>query len=140
MTPNAKRLIGVVKMGQAHLGWDDATYRAVLARLTGKTSARLCSLDELVRVRDYMHDVGFPRTTTKHGRRPNPARTKSAVLSKIEALLADAGRPWEYAESMARHMFQRQAIEWLTYDELACLMKALVIDQRRRSKREAVNV
>ncbi|EBC4877350.1 regulatory protein GemA [Salmonella enterica] len=138
MTPNAKRLIGVVKMGQTHLGWDDDTYRAVLARLTGKTSARLCSLEELVRVRDYMHDSGFPRPTN-HGRRPNPARTKTGVLSKIEAILADAGRPWDYAESMARRMFSRQAIEWLTYDELTCLMQALIIDQKRRQKREAAN-
>lgn len=138
MTPNAKRLIGVVKMGQQHLGWDDDTYRAVLARLTGKTSARLCSLDELVRVRDYMHDAGFPRPKS-HGRRPNTARTKTGILSKIEAILADAGRPWDYAESMARRMFSRQAIEWLTYDELTCLMQALIIDQKRRQKREAAN-
>ncbi|MCP6105785.1 regulatory protein GemA, partial [Klebsiella pneumoniae] len=38
-TPAKRGLIGAIKAGQSHLGWDDATYRAVLARLcNGKTS------------------------------------------------------------------------------------------------------
>lgn len=134
MTPNAKKLIGGVKAGQKFLAWDDALYRQTLHRLTGKTSATKCSLDELKTVIDYMHKAGFPR---QHGRRPSVSRDKKTTLRKIEALLADAGRQWAYAESMARHMFNgRQAIEWLTDDELYRLMQALVIDQKRREKRE----
>jgi phage gp16-like protein len=60
-TPAKRGLIGAIKAGQSHLGWDDATYRAVLARLcNGKTSSTKCSLDELQAVREYMHEQGFP--------------------------------------------------------------------------------
>ena len=46
-TPAKKGLIGAIKAGQAHLGWDDVTYRSVLARLCGgKTSSTKCTLSD----------------------------------------------------------------------------------------------
>lgn len=134
-----QKLIRVLHTGKSYLNWDDDTYRAVLARITGgKTSSTKCTVQELENVLAHMHSNGFPRQNPKHGRRPHVARNRADVLAKIEALLADAGRPWQYAESMARHMFTgRQAIEWLTCDELFKLMQALIIDQNRRHKREA---
>lgn len=134
-----KKLIGAIKAGQAFLGWDDGLYRQTLTRLTGKSSATHCNLEELQIVKEYMHSAGFPRQSARHGRRPNPATSRQAILSKIEALLCVEKRPWEYAESLARHMFKRQAIEWLTLDELTRLMQALIIDRHRRMKREASN-
>lgn len=137
MTPNAKKMIGAIKAGQAFLKWDDATYRQTLERLTGKNSATLCSLDQLHQVKEYMHQAGFPRLTPKSkGRRPSVGKDRNTILRKVEALLADAGRPWQYAESMAKHMFQRERVDWLSADELTRLMQALVIDARRRGKRE----
>lgn len=136
MTPNAKKLVGAIKAGQAFLQWDDATYRQTLQRLTGKTSATRCSLEELQRVKEYMHEAGFPRQSRKYGRRPSVPKTREGLLSKVEALLADAGHPWSYAESMAKRMFKREAIEWLTIDELTRLMQALAVDASRRAKRE----
>ncbi len=134
-TPNARGLIGAIKAGQAHLGWDDATYRAALERLTGKTSATKCTLDELQTVREYMHEQGYPRRTAKKtGRRPNVAATRSPQLGKIEALLTEAGRPWDYAVSMANHMFKIQQVEWLTTEQLTKLMQALIIDAKRHGR------
>lgn len=135
MTPTAKKLIGAIKAGQAYLGWDDATYRATLNRLTGKTSATRCSLDELQTVKEYMHTAGFPRQS-KQGRRPSVPSSRQTMLNKVGALLADAGRPWSYAESMAKRMFQRERVDWLTSEELTKLMQALAIDAKRRGKRE----
>lgn len=41
---------------------------------------------------------------------------------------------------MARHMFEgRQAVEWLTDEELFKLMQELIADQKRRQKREAAD-
>lgn len=136
MTPNAKKLIGAIKAGQAFLQWDDVLYRQTLQRLTGKTSATRCSLDELQTVKEYMHEAGFPRQSRKHGRRPSVATTRKGILSKVEALLADAGRPWGYAESMAKRMFNRERVDWLTTEELTKLMQALAVDAKRRAKRE----
>lgn len=136
MTPNAKGLIGAIKAGQSYLGLDDDTYRQMIATLTnGKTSCRQCSLDELQRVREYMHQQGFPRQTARHGRRPKVAHTKEAITAKIEALLAEAKRPWCYAEGLAAHMFHQHVLEWLTVDQLAAVMKALIIDAKRRKNR-----
>ncbi|ECI2309874.1 DUF1018 domain-containing protein, partial [Salmonella enterica subsp. enterica serovar Infantis] len=61
MIPVAKRLIGAIKAGQSFLGWDDATYRGVLCRLTGKRSSTKCSIRELEDVKEYMHSQGYPR-------------------------------------------------------------------------------
>ncbi|NTZ40680.1 regulatory protein GemA [Enterobacter sp. JMULE2] len=136
MTPTAKKLIGAIKAGQAYLGWDDALYRQTLMRLTGKTSSTRCSLDELQTVKDYLHNAGFPRHSTRHGRRPSVAKTREDILKKVEALLADAGRPWDYATGMAKRMFQRERLDWLTTEELKKLMQALAVDAKRRAKRE----
>ncbi|MGC6061328.1 gp16 family protein [Enterobacter kobei] len=136
MTPTAKKLIGAIKAGQAYLGWDDALYRQTLERLTGKTSSTRCSLDELQTVKDYMHNAGFPRHSPRHGRRPSVPKNREDMLKKVEALLTDAGRPWEYATGMAKRMFKRERLDWLTTEELTKLMQALAIDAKRRGKRE----
>ncbi|MGK5615283.1 gp16 family protein [Proteus mirabilis] len=135
LSPNTKKLIGIIKAAQQYLQIDDDTYRHILMRLTGKRSATKLTLQELETVREYFHEQGYPRKVAKkHGRKPNVSKTKKMVLSKIEALLTDAGRPWTYAEAMAKRMFRRQALEWLTLDELSDLMKALIIDAKRREK------
>lgn len=133
LTPDAKKLVGIIKAAQQYLKMDDETYRSVLVRLTGKDSATRLTPDELGIVRDYFHAQGYPRRSPKkYGRKPNVPLSKKSVLSKIEALLADAGRPWEYAESMAKRMFNRQKIDWLDHNELVKLMQALAVDQKRR--------
>ncbi|MZG20979.1 regulatory protein GemA [Dickeya dianthicola] len=127
-----RALIGAVKAGQAYLKWDDETYRAVLARLTGKSSATQCSMQELEAVKAYMHTQGYPRRAKSHGRKPSVPASKKAILSKVEALLTDAGRPWAYAETMAQHMFDVRYVDWLDVQQLTKLMQALIIDAKRR--------
>ncbi|MCX8962157.1 regulatory protein GemA [Erwinia psidii] len=128
------KLIRLLHTGKTALAWDDETYRAVLARFTGgKTSSTTCTVQELEAVLEHMHQNGFPRQSRKHGRRPKVSSDKRSALSKIEALLADAGRPWSYAESMARRMFKQPVIEWLDDKQLTKLMQALIIDARRRN-------
>lgn len=90
-------------------------------------------------MREYMHDQGFPRQSARHGKRPNVARSRKNMLSKVEALLADAKRPWNYAEKMCDHMFQVKRVEWLTTEQLTKLMQALAIDAKRRKKRETTD-
>ncbi|MEQ9908132.1 regulatory protein GemA [Pectobacterium odoriferum] len=140
MNIQQRRMIGAIKAGQSALGWDDATYRSVLARLTGKSSSTLCSITELEKVKEYMHQQmhqqGYPRRAKKHGRKPSVPASKKSVLSKIEALLADACRPWQYAETMAQQMFGVRYIDWLDIQQLTKLMQALIIDAKRRKKAE----
>ncbi|MCW2480507.1 gp16 family protein [Candidatus Symbiopectobacterium sp. NZEC135] len=136
MNIQQRRMIGAIKAGQAALGWDDVTYRSVLARLTGKPSSTLCTVAELEQVKEYMHQQGYPRKAKKHGRKPSVPASKKTVLNKIEALLADAKRPWQYAETMAQHMFGVRYVDWLDIQQLTKLMQALIIDAKRRDKTE----
>ncbi|EBC6510062.1 regulatory protein GemA [Salmonella enterica] len=135
MIPVAKRLIGAIKAGQSFLGWDDATYRGVLCRLTGKRSSTKCSIRELEDVKEYMHSQGYPRKAPKgKGRRPNVANRRKALLSKIEALLAEGGLSWAYAEGIASHMYKQHVIEWLDDDQLHGVMVALIKQSRRKGR------
>ncbi|EJR9165965.1 regulatory protein GemA [Salmonella enterica] len=135
MIPVAKRLIRAIKAGQSFLGWDDATYRGVLCRLTGKRSSTKCSIRELEGVKEYMHSQGYPRKAPAgKGRRPNVANRRKAILSKIEALLADSGLSWAYAEGIASHMYKQHVIEWLDDDQLHGVMVALTQRARRQGR------
>lgn len=135
MTPITKRLIGVIKTGQSLLGWDDVTYRSVLVRLTGKSSSTKCSIRELEDVKEYMHSKGFPRQAPKgKGRRPKVANRRKAMLAKIEALLADSGLSWAYAEGIASHMYGQKVIEWLDDEQLNAVMIALIQRARREGR------
>ncbi|HDL8284761.1 TPA: regulatory protein GemA [Yersinia enterocolitica] len=130
-----KKLIQLIHVGKSALAWDDETYRDVVYRLTGKTSSAKCSIEQQERIVAYMRAHGFePKPTKQYGRRPSVPATKETVLKKIEALLADAGRPWSYAESMAQHMFKVRYVDWLPLERLTKLMQALIIDAKRRGK------
>ncbi|ECQ1030377.1 regulatory protein GemA [Salmonella enterica subsp. enterica serovar Stanley] len=128
-------LIRVIKTGQSRLGWDDATYKGVLLRLTGKSSSTKCSIRELEDVKEYMHSQGFPRQAPEgKGRRPKVANRRKAMLAKIEALLADSGLSWAYAEGIASRMYGQKVIEWLDDEQLHSVMVALIQRARKEGK------
>ncbi|EBA4667415.1 regulatory protein GemA [Salmonella enterica] len=135
MTPVTTSLIRAIKTGQSWLGWDNATYKSVLLRLTGKDSSTKCSIQELKDVIEYMHSQGFPRQAPKgKGRRPNVANRRKAMLAKIEALLAEGGLSWAYAEGIASHMYGQKVLEWLDDEQLNAVMIALIQRARREGR------
>lgn len=144
MTAITTRLIRAIKTGQSRLGWDDATYRSVLVRLTGKDSATKCSIRELEDVIAYMHDQGFPHQAPKgKGRRPNVAEQRKAIVAKIEALLAEDGLSWAYAEGIALQMWGESLLEWLNNKDdpfdnkkINAVMVAMVKRARKKKERE----
>ena len=85
MLINKKALIGAIKAGQKWLRWDDVTYRSTMQRITGKTSSTKCTLEELQKLREYMHEQGFPRKRARqHGRKPNVATADRLFLEKLK--------------------------------------------------------
>ncbi|EED3050033.1 regulatory protein GemA [Salmonella enterica subsp. enterica serovar Virchow] len=135
MKPVTTSLIRAIKTGQSRLGWDNATYKSVLLRLTGKDSSTKCSIRELEDVKEYMHSQGFPRQAPKgKGRRPKVANRRKAMLAKIEALLADSGLSWAYAEGIASHMYGQKVLEWLDDEQLNSVMIALIQRARREGR------
>lgn len=131
--------IGRIKMGQKALDMDDDTYRALLQRVTGKTSSTQMTPAERNLVLGELARLGFKRVDTADRRRRYPGKPRNVrevpMLRKVEALLADSKRPWSYAHSMARRMFRVNRVEWLKPDQLHKLVAALQADANRNSRK-----
>lgn len=127
-------LIKVIHTGKKALGWDDETYRAVLTRETGKRSARDCSDAELERMIRYMRAQGVA-PLARHGKKPNVAAGRKAMVSKIEAILAEAGRPWSYLDGIIKRMLgEVKPLAWLNDDQVRKVLQMLIIDAKRHGR------
>lgn len=128
--------IAQIHIAKAQLGLDDDAYRELLQRSAGVASAKDLTVMTVGKVINELKRLGFkPKAPKTAGRKaPRPPKTRAAVMSKIEAILAEAERPWAYADAMARHMFKIERVDWLDDDQLRRLMHALIYDQRRRQQ------
>lgn len=125
-----------IHIAKSQLAMDDVSYRALLHRVTGKTSCRALDIRGLQAVIDEMCRLGF-KPQSRHGRKPRVPKERQRILDKIEAILTDQQLSWQYANGMAMRMFRRAQVQWLTQEELYKLMQALTIYQQRRRKRDA---
>lgn len=127
-----KALLAKVHIARKELALNEETYRAMLVSVTGHNSAADLNAQQLEAVLKSLKAAGFkPKAAKKFGKRPNVAAGKEVLLSKIEALLADAKRPWSYADAMAQRMFKVEKLSWLDEMQLRKLMQALIIDAKR---------
>lgn len=125
-----RKQLAAIHIGAEQLGLDRDTYESMLWTIARVRSAR--DLDEAGRDRVLQHlrSRGFKE---RHPGRPHNAR-RSPQIRKIEALLADAKRPWKYADAMAQRMFKVDRVTFCRPDQLTKLIAALTYDaQRRRS-------
>lgn len=118
-------------------GLDDELYRDVLQRVTGKRSAAELEAGERVAVLVELRRLATGRSDAKAEPEPYSGRPASVtavpLLQKVEALLADQGRPWRYAHALAKRMFRVSRLEWCNNDQLRRLVAALQIDANRRN-------
>lgn len=130
------QIIQLINVGRAKLGWDEDTYRAVLARFggvpdeAGRVSLNSLSPDGMNALLAHMRNSGFVPQARKAPHNLHAATR--AELTKIEAYLADAGQPWQYAQNLARRMCKGKRIEWCSKAELASIIAALDADARKR--------
>ncbi|KAF1692740.1 GemA protein [Pseudoxanthomonas jiangsuensis] len=129
-----------IHQAKKQLALDEDTYRALLTRVTGKASSadmttaqRNAVIAELVRL-GFKEAQARPARTWK-GKPKNVDQVP--MLGKVEALLADAKRPWAYAHNTARQMFKVARVEWLDSDQLHKLVAALQIDSQRQRRRSS---
>lgn len=125
-----------IHIAKAQLGMDDATYRALLARVAGVKSAKDLNPRQVSAVMAEFQRLGWqPVSNPRAGRaRPKPAASREKTMGKVEALLAEAKRPWAYADAMADRMFKIARVEWLDDSQLHRLMQALIIDAGRQGR------
>lgn len=137
MTINSQRKarLAAIHMGKKALNLDDDMYRDLLESAAGIRSAADASDDGLLKILKRMDELGFSQKPRRDfGKKPSVKLSKQALVGKIEALLADAGRHWAYAEGCARRMFGKEKLEFCTDDELWRMVAALEKDAKRRAK------
>ncbi|TWC35079.1 phage gp16-like protein [Pseudomonas sp. SJZ079] len=125
-----------IHIAKQQLGLDDDTYRALLARITGVRSAKELNPRQVGAVLAEFERLGWqPKSAKKAGRKvAKPAAERQAQVGKIEAFLAEARRPWAYADAMALRMFKVERVEWLDGDQLRRLVAALAYDAKRHGR------
>lgn len=128
-----------IHIAKKQLGLDDEAYRAMLWTVARVRSSK--DLDEHGRERviEHLRRGGFKPAAPARGQFPGRPHNvdSSPQLRKVEALLADAGRPWDYADSLSKSMFNVDRVAWCNPAQLQSLIAALVMDQRRRRKKAA---
>lgn len=133
-----RRQVRAISTAASVLGIDDDTLDAIISRHTaGRTTSRTATREpERAAILAELHTKGFRPARHAAGRtRVKVPATKAAVERKITALLADAGRPSSYADSIARSRFGVDCWEWLEYKSMVKLLQMLAIDQARRGRR-----
>lgn len=126
-----------VRKGQ--LGLDDETWRDLLERVAGARSAKALDAAGRAKVLDELLRLGAkPCRGRKRRRTPDAPQEKRRLIAKIEAMLAEAGRPVEYAEAILRKMTRHEhktPLAWASPPQLRDVVAALVYDRKRRSRR-----
>ncbi len=122
-----------IHMAAKELGLDRDTYEDVLWTVARVRSA--ADLDSTGRFKVIAHfkALGWkPKGGRKWGRKPNVTGDKTALMGKLEALLADNKLPWSYADGMSKRMFKVDKVAWVSQPQLRKLVAALQISVNRK--------
>lgn len=132
--------LGRIHQAKKALGLDDSTYRSLLERVTGLSSSKDMTAEQRNLVLAEFARLGFKAEAASErsrARRGRPANVKDVpMLRKVEALLADAKRPWSYAHAMGKRMHQVDRVEFLNPHQLHGLVAALQADSNRHSRKK----
>ena len=124
-----------IQIARRQLGLDDDAYYAILARVAGVRSSKELTPGQTGRVLAELERLGFePKASSKGRAKPAPAADRKKLVGKIEAQLAEASRPWEYADSLAQRMYQVERLEWCDSEQLRGIVTALAKDAERHGR------
>lgn len=130
-----KSLIQKIHIAKNELCFDDDTYRDFLGQHgNNKNSCSHMTVPELYSVYNAFIAAGFKpkRAKNKDKAKPFATEAKQPFMNKIEALLADNGKPWAYAEGIAKQMYGKQRLQWCNAKQLKGVMIALQKQQRKQ--------
>ncbi|MFQ1046616.1 gp16 family protein [Avibacterium paragallinarum] len=87
------KYIQLIHIAKQKLGIDELSYRAMLERLTGKSSTKQMTIPELTKVYNELENKGFKKTSRKgKSSSTTQLKTKSNIAKKILALWIDMAR------------------------------------------------
>jgi len=133
--PIKPKQIALLNVAISQLGLDREDLKA---RFGVKSTKDLTNaqFDELM---EHLKASGFVYRPKDGGRGRPPAsmrgqqKAKQVHLAAIECALNALGRPWAYAEGIARQMFKVGKLEWLTPERLHKVQVALIYEERRQA-------
>lgn len=138
-----KNGIKAIKAAQRKLGLDDATYRTMLATITGRTSATELSLAQIGRVLDHLNRAGGASPKAKAraaGRtRPVPAKDRAALMAEVHGWLDELQRitgrehTLRYADAIAKRNGWGETVDMVAPQDLHQLVGALATTARHKA-------
>ena len=120
-TYDTKRLLAAVHAGRRALGLDDATYRALLQRVTGRRSAAGLVPRELQAVIEEMRRLGFARSEWRRLEEPHQRKILAMWRRMHDAGLVRERNP----DGFVRRMAGVERLEWLRAEDAAPVIEAL---------------
>lgn len=135
-----KSELAMIHVAKKDLALPDDEYRQLLLAVTGKTSSKDLDWQGRKKLLDHFKKIGFKARAKGAGRaRPSVGKDRAARMGKVEALLADSGLSWAYADGLVTKLFANttkvERIEFCDGEHLAKVIAALAIDARRRAAR-----
>lgn len=124
------RELGAIHQGAKQIGMAEDSYRALLQRLTGQTSAAGLTHRQRRDVLLELQRLGAKGGTTES--RPRPSRERSPLMEKIMGLLDELGFPLAYADAILKRQCQVDRCEWGTPEQLRGVVAALWHQAKRR--------
>jgi len=127
-----RRQLARIHCLKKQLGMDDDAYRHMLREIGGADSASDLTPDGRAKV--IRHLARLAGAKKQYPGRPHNADIQPQIR-KIEALLAEAKRPWGYALALCKRIAKKDRIEFCDTDDLRKIIAALEYDKRRRPAR-----
>lgn len=136
LSPLFRARLAAIHIACKQLAMAPESYRAMLQRVTGHSSAGDCTVNQLGKVMEELKGFGAVFTSNRPNRiaATSAAPDRQGMLRKIDALLLDARpqRDRAYADALARRMCKVDRLEFCTPEQLRKIVAALSIDQKRK--------
>ncbi|MFH2100216.1 MAG: regulatory protein GemA [Pseudomonadota bacterium] len=131
-----KGMLAKIHIGKGQVWPDDDCYRAFLRENYRVESAANLSMRQLDDLLEHMKSKGFVPKKRYKGRPRNMGgqASRAKQLQKIEAYLAEAGRPWSYADSMAKRICKVDQVAWVETRDLYKIIAALEYNAKRHGR------
>jgi len=124
----------ILHIAKQQLGMSDEAYSDMLGSV-GVSSSKELDFQRFDELMERLKGAGFRKihkSARKSGMDKKPPRGKAAMLSYMEAILADMNLPWPYADGMSKRMFGIERVRFLTEEQTYKLLQALIVFQKRQ--------
>jgi len=130
--------LAMINIARKELGLDDDVYRGILKQVCNVDSLKHLDQPGRRKLIAYFRGKGWGKKDYTKGRPHNmQAPGRKRQLSKIQALLAEADRPWAYLDGMVKRMCKVDKLEFCTPAHLSKIISALMKDAKRHGRKVA---